>query len=416
MGLRIGLVVGRVAGMNSELNDLPDRPSTDLAAGWISTPVNGEIVRGALELEATAYGVLPHRLLARARTQNTDGQLAMAESKPAGVRLAFRTRATAIELDVLPTKMAYVGAPPVPDGVYDLVVDGVLTAQGSVTSGNVLTHDWSTGASELTPGPVGTLRFDGLSADAKDVEIWLPHTETTELVALRTDGPVEALPDRGRRVWLHHGSSISHGSNAGSPTATWPVLAAALGEVELINLGFGGGALLDPFTARTMRDTPADLISVKFGINLVNADLLRLRAFGPAVHGFLDTIREGHPGTPLLVVSSVYCRIHEDTPGPAAPDFSTGKMLFQATGDPAEVAAGKLTLSVIRRELARITAERAVEDRNLYYLDGRDLYGEADYAELPLPDELHPDTAAHRRIGENFAGHAFTPDGPFTDK
>ncbi|WP_112244750.1 SGNH/GDSL hydrolase family protein [Kribbella monticola] len=382
----------------------------------ISTPITAEIVRGALELEPTEYGVLPHRLPARARAQNTDGQLAMSESKPAGVRVVFRTRATEIELVTRPTKMVYVGAPPVPDGVYDLVVDGVLTAQGSVAGGNILTHDWATGSSELTPGPTGTLRFDGLPGDDKDVEIWLPHTETTELVALRTDVPVEAAPDRGRRVWLHHGSSISHGSNAGSPTATWPVLAAALGEVDLINLGFGGSALLDPFTARAMRDTPADLISVKLGINLVNADLMRLRAFGPAVHGFLDTIREGHPTTPLLVISSVYCRIHEDTPGPAAPDFSTGKMLFRATGDPAEVAAGKLTLSVIRDELARITAVRAAEDPNLYYLDGLELYGEADYAELPLPDELHPDTAAHCRIGENFAAHVFAPDGPFAEK
>ncbi|WP_238158164.1 hypothetical protein [Kribbella voronezhensis] len=112
---------------------------------------------------------------------------------------------------------------------------------------------------------------------------------------------------------------------------------------------------------------------MKLGINLVNTDLMRLRAFGPAVHGFLDTIREGHPTTPLLVISSVYCRIHEDTPGPAAPDFSTGKMLFQATGDPAEVAAGKLTLTVIRSELARLTGVRAAEDPNLYYLDGREL-------------------------------------------
>ena len=68
-----------------------------------------------------------------------------------------------------------------------------------------------------------------------------------------------------------------------------------------------------------MRDTPADLISVKIGINLVNPDLMRLRAFGPAVHGFLDTIRDGHPTTPLLVVSPMLCPIHEDTPGPGAP-------------------------------------------------------------------------------------------------
>ena len=91
--------------------------------------------------------------------------------------------------------------------------------------------------------------------------------------------------------------------------------------MELINLGLGGSALLDPFTARAMRDTPADLVSVKIGINIVNIDLMRLRAFGPAVHGFLDTIRDGHPHAPLLVVSPILCPIHEDTPGPSAPDL-----------------------------------------------------------------------------------------------
>ncbi len=181
-------------------------------------------------------------------------------------------------------------------------------------------------------------------------------------------------------------------------------------------MGFGGGALLDPFTARAMRDTPADLISVKFGINIVNADLMRLRAFAPAVHGFLDTIREGHPTTPLLVLAPILCPIHEDTPGPCAPDFSDveeGRIRFRATGDPAERAAGKLTLGVIRDELNRLVKQRAATDENLYYLDGRELYGEADYAELPLPDELHPDAAAHRRIGERFAGLAFAAGGPF---
>ncbi|MCX4676441.1 GDSL-type esterase/lipase family protein [Streptomyces sp. NBC_01433] len=383
---------------------------------WITTPVTADLLRGALDLERTAQGVLPHRLPARARAQYTDGQLAMAEAQPSGVRLAFRTRATAIELDALPTKRVYVGAPPRPDGVYDLLVDGRPAGRGSVTGGNTLTIDMTTGTAEQRPGPVGTLRFAGLPGGDKDVEIWLPHNEATELVALRTDAAVEPAPDRGRKVWLHHGSSISHGSDAASPTTTWPALAASLGGVELINLGLGGSAMLDPFTARAMRDTPADLISVKIGINLVNADLMRLRAFTPAVHGFLDTIREGHPTAPLLVVSPILCPIHEDTPGPSAPDLaalSAGKLSFRATGDPAETAAGKLTLNVIRAELDRIVKQRAAEDPNLYHLDGRDLYGEADSVELPLPDQLHPDAAAHRRIGERFAERAFAADGPF---
>jgi hypothetical protein len=84
-----------------------------------------------------------------------------------------------------------------------------------------------------------------------------------------------------------------------------------------------------------------------------------------------------------------------------------GKVLFQATGDPAELPTGKLALGVIRDELARIVAQRAADDPNLRYLDGRELYGPADVAELPLPDALHPDTDTHRRIGERFAKLAF---------
>ncbi|MER6144609.1 GDSL-type esterase/lipase family protein [Streptomyces sparsogenes] len=382
--------------------------------GWITTPVTADILRGFLDVEETAHGLLPHRLPARARRQIPDDQLAVAEAQPSGVRLAFRTRATTIELDTLPTKRVYRGFPAPPDGVYDLVVDGRLTAQATVAGGNVRTiTDMFTQSSELSEGPAGTARFTDLPAGDKGVEIWLPHTEITELIALRTDAPVESAPNSGRRVWLHHGSSISHGSNAAHPTAVWPALAAAQGGVELVNMGFGGGALLDPFTARAMRDTPADLISVKVGINVVNADVMRLRAFGPAVHGFLDTIRDGHPTTPLLVVSPILCPVQEDTPGPLVPDFDGGTLRFKATGDPAERAAGRLTLNVIRDELARIVERRAADDPNLHYLDGRELYGERDHAEFPLPDGIHPDQAGHRRIGENFGRLAFGDGGPF---
>ncbi|MEU4732385.1 SGNH/GDSL hydrolase family protein [Streptomyces sp. NPDC023588] len=382
---------------------------------WITTPLTPDLIRGALDLEHTAHGLLPHRLPARARAQNTDGQLAMAQSQPSGVRVVLRTRATVIELDALRTKRAYAGAPPRPDGVYDLIVDGQPAGQAGVSGGNVLTVDMATGSAQSRPGPVGTARFAGLPDRVKDVEIWLPYNETTELVALRTDAPVEPVPDRGRARWLHHGSSISHGSDAASPSTTWPAVAGFLGGVELTNLGLGGSALLDPFTARAMRDTPADLISIKIGINLVNTDAMRLRAFGPAVHGFLDTVREGHPRTPLLVVSPILCPIHEDTPGPSAPDFEelkAGRIRFRATGDAAERATGKLTLGVIRDELARLVRQRAADDPHLHYLDGRALYGEADSAELPLPDRLHPDAATHRRMGERFAAVAFASGGP----
>src|SRR5437764_13790578 len=150
----------------------------------ISIPLTADLVRGALELERTGGGLAPHRLPARARAQNTDPRLAMAEAQPAGVRLRFRTRADVVELETLPTKQVYPGVPPRPDGVYDLVVDGSLTAQASVAGGNTLTVDMATGAFSRAEGPAGTVRFAGLGGHPKDVEFWLPHNETTELIAL----------------------------------------------------------------------------------------------------------------------------------------------------------------------------------------------------------------------------------------
>lgn len=77
----------------------------------ITTPITASLQRGALDLELTDRGLLPHRLPAWARQQYDDGQLEMAESQPSGVRLVFRTRATVVELETLLTKREYVGAP-----------------------------------------------------------------------------------------------------------------------------------------------------------------------------------------------------------------------------------------------------------------------------------------------------------------
>lgn len=59
---------------------------------------------------------------------------------------------------------------------------------------------------------------------------------------------------------------------------------------------------------------------------------MRLRAYGLAVHGFLDTIRERHPNTPLPVVSPIYRAIHEATGRAVKPDVP--KQLVNAETDP----------------------------------------------------------------------------------
>jgi len=379
-----------------------DVPPTDLAA----------LVRGAAWTERTARGLRPHRLPAWVGRQLGDPQLAAMEAQPSGVRLAFATEATAVEVVLHPTRLAYRQVER-PRGAVDLVVDGAVLASEPLTGGDAIETDLATGASALLPGAPQTVVLAGLPAGDTTVEVWLPHNESVEVVALRADAPVRPAPDD-RPVWVHHGSSISQGSNAATPAGTWPGVAARLGGVDLRNLGLGGSALVDPATARVIRDAPADLISVALGINVVNLDGMRRRTFEAAVHGFLDTVRDGHPDTPLVLVTPIFCGIHEDTPGPGAFDpaeLAAGRVRFVATGGD-DLSNGRLTLRVVRDALAAV-AGRRTDDPHLHLLDGLSLYGEADAAAHPLPDELHPDAATHRLIGERFAATAFAAGGPF---
>ncbi|MCW2915705.1 MAG: lipase [Actinomycetia bacterium] len=353
-------------------------------------------ISGALELERTTAGLRPRRLPGWARPQLPSDFCDMVVAQPSGVRLEFGTAATRLELDVLITKTRFADAPAVqPAGAFDLVADGTALTRLPVPDGNVLVMDTERGG-RLIPGAPSTVRFGPLPAGVKELEIWLPHACQVELIALRADAPVRAprRPDRPR--WVHHGSSISHCGEAAGPLGTWPVVAARLAGADVLNLGLAGNAMVDQFTARTIRDQSADLISLKLGINVVNGDTMRPRTFAPAVHGFLDTVRDGHPRTPMMLISPIACPTAEHRPGPTPSCWANGVLSFRAIGTP---AADALTLTVVREILQNIVERRS--DPYLHYLDGRELFGETDVADLP--DGLHPNAAGYQRMGERFA-------------
>ncbi|WP_201466099.1 GDSL-type esterase/lipase family protein [Janibacter melonis] len=377
-----------------------------------AVPFAPGLVRGHDHLETTSRGLRPHRLPEDVTTRFPDPQLLSMQAQPSGVRVAMTTTAGVVELVTHPTRTAYRGLPR-PRGQVDLVVDGALVASDELTGGDTVLVDLATRSTQTSAGEAHVSRFEGLPAGEKRVELWLPHNEVVDLVELRADAPVAPVEPVGPR-WLHHGSSISQGSNATSPARTWPSLVARGAGVELRNLGLGGSALVDPFMARVMRDTPADLVSVALGINVVNGDVMRLRSFVPAVHGFLDTIRDGHPTTPLVLVTPIHCGIHEDTSGPGAFDverLQRGEVRFVATGPVGGDELGRLTLRRVREALAEVVARR--DDPHLHLLDGLSLYGEQDETEHPLPDALHPDTQTHEVIATRFAERVFGEGGPF---
>ena len=367
-------------------------------------------IRGALEVVATEAGVLPRRLPSWTIAQS-DASMERQATAGSGVRLAFRSAATTVELDVLTTVPMRAENEPRPDdaGVFEITCDGVRTGEAvPAPIGNVLLMSPDNVQVGTVAGRPATVRFDTLPAGPKDVEIWLPQWVKTELVALRADAPVEPPTPTGRRVWLHHGSSISQCNEAESPLGVWPVIAAQAAGVDAVNVGLAGNCYLNPFIARSIHNTPTDLINLKLGINFTDHTAYILRTLGPTIHGFLDTIREGHPHTPLLVVSPIACPALEETPGPTI----WRDDVMYATGAPSAVADGALTLQVVRRELQRIVTQRATQDPNIHYLDGLHLLALAEADEL-LGEGLHPTPAGYRVIGERFARLAFGPGGVF---
>jgi hypothetical protein len=361
---------------------------------------------GIVELEPTPFGTVLHRMPAWARAQHNDIALSLMETMPSGARFEMRTGATCLELDVQ-LSLIQLGDEPGPPAGFDLVVDGELADARRTRTGTTIVVEPRTGAVELLPGGPTTIRFDGLAAGEKRVELWLPHAAALRLIELRADGavaPAEATAPR----WVHYGSSISHCLEAEGPTGVWPVVAARLAGVDLQNFAFAGQCHLDPFAARMIAAQPADFISVKLGINIVNGDTMRERTFVPAVHGLLDTIRERLPDTPVLLVTPITCPVAEDHAGPTVQGLDGQLTVVER---PAEMANGALTLHRIRElEAEIVAARRAAGDPNLHVMHGTDLFGPGDVDDLP--DGLHPNAAGYRRIGERFHQLAFRT-GPF---
>ncbi len=358
-------------------------------------------VVGALEVEHTADGLVLHRLPAWARAQSPEPMLALVEKMPAGVRLAFHTGATELELDVDLT-VVQVGEQPPLAAVFDVVVDGERTSSVSTVEGSLLSVAAS-GQVALTPGPTTTILLDLPGDPDAVVEVWLPHAAVVSIRAARlTDGEALHPVTRSRPRWIHYGSSISHCLEATSPTRTWPGSVALRTGWDLTDLGLAGQCMLDAFVARTIRDRPAEAISLKLGINVVNGDTFRERTFVPAVHGFLDTVREGHPATPIVLVTPILCPAAEDAPGPTV--LQEGG-LFGTVPRPVELGVGALTLVRIRELLA--LAVRTRQDPHLHLVDGLELFGEADAADLY--DGLHPNAEGYLRMADRFYDQVCAP-------
>ena len=364
-------------------------------------------VVGALDVERTPQGVTFWRTPRWARTQVVDAGQLLGLQMPAGVRLELVTSSSWLELDVAITAVEIedVFAPTVR---FDLVVadEARQSLAGDSASRMLIRPDRTF---HIVPGDACTIRFDDLPGDLSvPVEIWLPHNAIVELRGARiAEGATLEGFRSGRPRWLHYGSSISHCFEAPSPTVTWPALVARKAGLDLVNLAVGGQCMLDPHVARTIRDLAPDVVSLKVGANIVAADALRERILVPLLHGFLDTVRERLPETPVVLVTPITCPMLEDQPGPLVAGSDGGNRTVPRAP---ELCVGSLTLRRLRELVTSVVETRRGDgDQWLHLLDGLELLGPADVHQLH--DGLHPDADGYRLIADRFLPRVFGPRG-----
>jgi hypothetical protein len=317
-----------------------------------SLPLTEEWFHGAVSLQRLKEGIKPWRI------PYTDYELYPPEGIEgkaeicAGVRLRLRTDATEAAISFAPLADA---------AAMDCVAGGELRQTLSLPAG----------ATEAL--------FSGLEGGSKELEIWLPQNIGMTVTGLRIGAEAVGvpLPDT-RPRWITYGSSITQCVAASSPSRAWPAIAAEACGFSLTNLGFSGNCHMEPMIGRLIRDLPADFISICAGVNIYGAATLSPRMFKPLLIGLLETIRDKHRETPLLVISPIYGTVRET-----------------------ELNSLGFTLPMMR-EAIRETVEQLRErgDRQLHYQDGLNWLGPED--EAFLTDGLHPGAEGYELLGRRF--------------
>lgn len=132
-----------------------------------------------------------------------------------------------------------------------------------------------------------------LPFDARLIRVLLPALHRTKLISI--DGPVSP-PEPGQtpsKTVLMYGSSITHGSHSIRPGGTYAMQTARHLGVDLLDLGFGGGAHMEDTLAEHIASRDDwDLVTLEMGINVGGWST---EEFHGKVERFVDIISSAHP-------------------------------------------------------------------------------------------------------------------------
>ncbi|MBT2527365.1 GDSL family lipase [Streptomyces sp. ISL-99] len=274
---------------------------------------------------------------------------------PVGVRLEFTARgATAVDIRyraALPTRA---------DELRDLAHTFALWHDGALVT-------------EVTEAPEReTVVRIGLPDRRGRFTVHPPESQCPEILGLRAvGGSIAPAPPQPR--WLVHGDSITEGWWSTRPAHAWPAAAGRALALDAVNLGHAGAGRGELAVAQQMAGLPADVLTLAFGTNCWSRTPFSAPLLYETVRAFVGLVRQGHPDTPMLVLSPVLRPEAERTPNALGATLADLRTALEE-GTRARVAAG---------------------DDRLALLPGRDILGPEH-----LADGLHPNDTGHALMAE----------------
>ena len=222
----------------------------------------------------------------------------------------------------------------------------------------------------------GLIRLSlGTAAPDKPAIVYLPegmHPVIQSLTAVK--GEIAPAPRQPR--WIAYGDWTTQGWTASGPSHAWTAIAGRKVGLDVINFGYAGAARGEVVSAEHIASLEADAITVAYGATCWTRVPYSVGLVEEGFRAFLDVIRQGHPTTPVVVVSPI-----------VRPD---------AEDEPNRLGA---TMSDIRHTIEKVTRERILAgDRTLSLIAGA-----AIIAEEHLADGIHPGNEGHKRIASAVA-------------
>ena len=141
-----------------------------------------------------------------------------------------------------------------------------------------------------------------MNEDLKECLLYLPTTGflTSVQVGVEEGCKLEAGEQPFRHKIILHGSSFMHGISTTRAAASVPCYLSRMTGLMFCNLGVSGDCTMQPQFANALKDAECEAF-VFDSFSNPSAEVIEERLFP-----FIETIQKGHPGVPLIFMSSIW--------------------------------------------------------------------------------------------------------------